>query len=148
MKMILPVLGILCAGLLTAFEGATNGWLSKSAGSLYFAMTVAFATSAVLLICAAPFVPWRLHWGEMRALPWYAWTGGLYVLTTIALAAWATPKLGAGPALVAALLAQTALGLALDHFGVLGLDRSPITWLKIGGLTVMLAGAAMIAIKS
>lgn len=68
-------------------------------------------------------------------------------MATIALAAWATPKLGAGPALVAALLAQTALGLALDHYGVLGLERSPVTWLKVTGLVVMLGGAGLIAVK-
>ncbi|MGI4947833.1 MAG: DMT family transporter [Janthinobacterium lividum] len=148
MKAILPVIAILFAGLLTAFEGATNGWVTKTAGSLCFAMVLAFATSALLLLCAAPFVPWRPHWGELRALPWYAWTGGVYVVVTITIAAWATPKLGAGPALVAALLAQTALGLALDHYGVLGLDRSPMTWMKAGGLVVMLAGAGMIAVKT
>ena len=146
MKAILPVLGILIAGALTALEGATNGWMTKSAGSLYFAMIAAFGVSALLLLAAAPFLPFRVDWGEVRALPWYGWLGGLYALTTLTIAAWATPKLGAGPALVAALLAQTALGLALDHFGALGLDRTPVTWLKVAGLAVMLGGAAMIAV--
>ena len=148
MAKLLPVIAILLAGLLTALEGATNGWLTKVSGSLYLAMAAAFGLSAVLLLAAAPFLPFRPHWGEVRALPWYAWIGGVYTLVTIALAAWATPKLGAGPALVAALVAQTALGLALDHFGVLGLERSPVTLLKAGGLVVMLAGASMIAIKA
>lgn len=148
MKKILPVLAILMAGLLTAAEGATNGWMTKTSESLYFAMAVAFGLSALLLIAAVPFLPFRPHFGEVRALPWYAWLGGAYALVTIALAAWATPKLGAGPALVAALVAQTALGLALDHFGVLCLERSPVTWLKAAGLVVMLAGASMIAIKA
>lgn len=148
MTKILPIVAILLAGLFTAFEGATNGWITKSAGSLYFAMVAAFALSALLLLAAAPFLPFKPHWGELRAMPWYAWLGGAYALVTIALAAWATPKLGAGPALVAALVAQTAMGLALDHFGVLGLERSPITLLKAGGLVVMLAGASMIAVKT
>lgn len=148
MKSILPFAAILLAGLLTALEGATNGWMTKSSGSLYFAMGAAFGLSAILLFAAAPFLPVRAHWAEVRALPWYAWAGGVYALVTLSLAAWATPKLGAGPALVAALVAQTALGLALDHYGVLGLDRHPVTWLKAGGLAVMLVGAAMIAAKS
>lgn len=147
MSKILPFVAILIAGLLTALEGATNGWVTKTAGSLYVAMAAAFGISALLVIVALPFLATRPHWAELRALPWYAWLGGAYALVTIALAAWATPKLGAGPALVAALLAQTALGLALDHYGVLGLERSPMTLLKAGGLVVMLAGASMIAIK-
>lgn len=147
MKSILPLFAIVTAGLITALEGATNGWVTKSASSLYFAMVVAFGMSAIILLLAAPFLPFRPAWSELRSLPWYAWLGGAYGLATIALAAWATPKLGAGPALIAALLAQTALGLALDHFGVLGLERSPVTWLKVGGLVVMLGGAGMIAAK-
>lgn len=145
--MIFPIAGILLAGLLTALEGATNGWMTKSSGSLYFAMIITFAVSALLLTAAAPFLPFRPNMAEVRALPWYAWVGGVYALATITLAAWATPKLGAGPALIAALIAQTALGMALDHFGVLGLERSPVTWLKAGGLAVMIGGAAMIAVK-
>jgi bacterial/archaeal transporter family-2 protein len=147
MKVILPIIGILLAGLLTALEGATNGWMTKSAGSLFFAMAVTFAASAALLLAAALVLPMRVDWSEVRALPWYAWVGGVYTLVTIALAAWATPKLGAGVSLIAALLSQTALGMALDHYAVLGLDRSPMTWLKAAGLTVMLVGAGMIAAK-
>lgn len=147
MKSILPFFAIIAAGLVTALEGATNGWVTKSASSLYFAMVVAFGLSAVILLVAAPFLPFRPAWGDVRTLPWYAWLGGAYGLVTIALAAWATPKLGAGPALVAALLAQTALGLALDHFGVLGLERSPVTWTKVAGVVVMLGGAGLIAVK-
>lgn len=144
----MPLFAIITAGLITALEGATNGWVTKSAGSLYFAMIVAFGLSALLLLVAVPFLPFKPVWGELRTLPWYAWLGGAYGLATIALAAWATPKLGAGPALVAALLAQTALGLALDHYGVLGLERSPVTWMKVAGLAVMLGGAGMIAVKA
>ncbi|WP_277981000.1 DMT family transporter [Sphingomonas phyllosphaerae] len=147
MKSILPLFAIVAAGLITALEGATNGWVTKSASSLYFAMVVAFGLSALILIAAAPFLPFRPAWSEVRSLPWYAWAGGAYGLATITLAAWATPKLGAGPALVAALLAQTALGLALDHYGVLGLERSPVTWLKVTGLVVMLGGAGLVAVK-
>lgn len=147
MTSILPILAILLAGTLTAMEGATNGWISKSSHSLFFAMVSAFALSGVLLAVSALFLPWRPNWTELRTLPWYAWLGGVYVVVTITLAAWATPKLGAGPALVAALIAQTALGLVLDHFGLLGLERSPITWLKAAGLVVMIGGATMVAAK-
>ena len=145
MKSILPAFAILFVGVVTALEGATNGWVGKTAASFYFALLVCFCGSALLLVVALPFVPLRPHWYELRQLPWYAWATPPYVLLTIGLAAWATPKLGAGPALIAALLSQTAVGFALDHFALLGLERSPMTWLKAVGFAVMLAGATVIA---
>lgn len=147
MDKITPALAVLAAGLLVALQGPTNGWLAKTAGAPAFAVLVSFATGLLAAGAAALLISAKPQAGAVQELPWYAWLGGLYGVGVVFCTAWATPKLGAGPALVAALVAQTALGLALDHFAVMGLERSPVTWLKAGGLVVMLGGALMIAIK-
>ena len=147
MDKLLPVFAVLAAGLLVALQGPTNGLLAKAAGAPMFAVLVSFGTGLLAVGAIALVVSPRPQAGMMQGLPWYAWLGGLYGAAVVFCTAWATPKLGAGPALVAALLAQTALGLALDHFGALGLERSPATALKLAGLGVMLVGALMIAVR-
>ena len=142
----LPLLAVLAAGLMVALQGPSNGWVIKASGSPFFALAVSVGLGAGLTALLALVLPVRPE--TTPVLPWYAWLGGAYGVAVVFCGAWATPKLGAGPALVAALVGQTALGLALDHFGLLGLERAPVTGLKIGGVLVMLVGAMMVAAKT
>ncbi len=143
----LPVLAVLAAGLLIALQGPTNGMVSKATAAPLFAVFLSFSTGFAALALGMLVLSVRPSYGALAALPWYAWLGGLYGAVVVFCTAWATPKLGAGPSLVAALLAQTVLGITLDHLGVMGLDRQPITPLRVGGVLVMLVGAGMIASK-
>ena len=147
MDKLAPLLAVVAAGLLIGLQGPSNGWVLKASDNALFTVAVSLSLGLSLVLLTALVVPLRPQAGVVRSLPWYAWLGGAYGVVIIVCAAWGTPKLGAGPALVAALVAQTAMGLALDHFGVLGLERAPISWLKVGGLAVMVAGAVMIAAK-
>jgi transporter family-2 protein len=58
--------------------------------------------------------------------------------------AWATPRLGAGTVLVLMVAAQLAVGVVLDHFGVLGLKVHPISSLRAAGVLLVVAGALMV----
>ncbi len=129
-----------------AIETPTNALLGKTSGSALWASLISFVVGTVVLGVAALLARPRLPPGWVGATPWYAWVGGVYGAALVLASAWATPKLGAGTTLVVIVASQVALGVALDQFGVLGLDPHPASWLRLCGIGVVAAGALLVAI--
>ena len=86
----------------------------------------------------------RLLAPELKAVPWYAWLGGLYGAFFVAIAAFGAPKIGVGPLLTAAIGGQLIGAVLLDHFGLLGLARQPMSLEKLGGVLLVLIGAWLV----
>ena len=145
MQIVLALVAVFLTGLGVALETPTNALLTKSTGSVLWASLISFLAGAAVLSGALLVLRPKLPDGWIAAAPWYAWVGGLYGAGVVALSAWATPKLGAGTTLVVIVASQCALGVLLDHLGALGLQSHPAGWLRIAGVAVVVAGAAMIA---
>ena len=145
MQIVFALLAVFLTGTGVALETPTNALLTKSAGSVLWASLISFLVGAAMLSVALLVTRPKLPVGWLGATPWYAWVGGLYGAVVVALSAWATPKLGAGTALVVIVASQVGLGVVLDHFGLLGLQTHPASWLRGAGVVVVVAGAAMIA---
>lgn len=81
--------------------------------------------------------------GQIAAVPIWAWVGGwlgaIYVLGALL----ATPRLGATRAMVAIITGQLVASVVLDHFGILQ-ARRPIDLRTMGGLALLAGGAALI----
>ena len=144
MSQALPFLLVLAAGVAMAIQTPTNGFLDKLSGSGVLAAVVSFAVGLLALAAALLILRPKTNPGWMAAAPWWVWLGGVYGALTVFAGAWATPKLGAGTTLVLMVAAQIAVGVALDHFGVLGLKMHPIGALRAAGVLVVVAGALMV----
>ena len=59
-------------------------------------------------------------------------------------AAFGAPRVGVGVLLTAAIAGQLAAALVLDHFGLMGLSRHPVTITRAAGLVLVLVGAALV----
>jgi len=70
-------------------------------------------------------------------------TAGLLGTSLVFAIAWLIPRVGAGPVMITLLAGQVIGGLMMSHFGWLGSPVAPVTWVKILGVLVMVAGAAM-----
>ncbi len=70
-------------------------------------------------------------------------TAGILGASLVFAIAWLIPRVGAGPVMITLLAGQVIGGLVMSHFGWLGSPVEPITWMKILGVLVMVAGAAM-----
>ena len=131
-------------GILMAVQAPTNALLGKASGSPIAAAFASFAIGTLalagLLIAGGGvrFTP------EVRAVPWYAWLGGLYGAFFVAVAAVAAPRIGVGALLTAAVAGQLVAALVLDHFGLLGLARHPVTGARVAGLALVLVGAVLV----
>ena len=142
---LLPTLLAAAAGMCIVVQQALNANLREALGSAAwsgfasYAMVLAFmAVLAVVLRDPAPPL------GIAARLPWWAWTGGLFGATYIALAILLVPKLGAAPFIALLVAGQMATSLAFDHFGWLGLARRPIAPTRAAGVLLLVAGVALI----
>jgi bacterial/archaeal transporter family-2 protein len=77
--------------------------------------------------------------------PWWAIVGGglisaLYVASIV----WTVRALGAGGLTAATIAGQFAVAMVVDHHGWLGVERQPITAVKLAGLAMIAAGTWLV----
>jgi len=141
-----PFLLILLAGITTAVEAPTNALLMRNTNSALFTAFVVGGLGAVLAGIALLVMRPQLQPAWATTTPWYAFMGGLYGVVIAAATALATPKLGAGTALVTLVSAQVVVGVLLDHIAALGLEPHPASWVRILGCLVSIAGALLVSL--
>jgi transporter family-2 protein len=142
--LLFALIGAFVGGTLVALQAPTNAMLARAAGSPVNAAFISFAVGTLALVAVAMALGVRPNGGEVRALPWYAWTGGLYGAVFVAVAAFAAPRMGVTYFLMVAIAGQLAMALLLDRFGAFGLPRVEISPTRIAGVLLVLAGAFLV----
>jgi transporter family-2 protein len=129
------------AGVAAAVQAATNAGLAKAAGlgptliiNSVIVMTGATTLWAAMGAKATFFPP-----GTPRTL----YIGGILGFTIIASLAVIFPKIGAAYAVVLMIGGQCAAALVIDHFGLVGMPRDPVTAQRLIGV-IMVAGGAVV----
>ncbi len=146
LQLVIPFIAVVLVGVGIAIETPTNALLGKTSGSVLWASLISFVVGAAILGVATALTRPRLPDGWSAATPWYAWVGGAYGAGVVLASAWATSKLGAGTTLVVIVASQVALGVVLDHFGMLGLTPHPASLLRLCGVAVVVAGALLVSL--
>lgn len=131
-------------GALLAIQAPTNALLGKASGSPIVAAFISFLIGTIALGAAVAATSGRVFDPSLKQVPWYAWLGGFYGAFFVAVAAFGAPRVGVGVLLTAAIAGQLAAALVLDHFGLLGLTRHPVTLTRAAGLALVLVGAALV----
>ncbi len=142
--LLFALFGAFVGGALVALQAPTNAMLARGAGSPVNAALISFAVGTIALIAVALALGVRPAAGEVRSLPWYAWTGGFYGAVFVAVAAFAAPRMGVTYFLMVAIAGQLAMALLLDRIGAFGLERVEISPTRIVGLLLVLAGAWLV----
>jgi transporter family-2 protein len=135
----LLILATVLAGMASALQAATNGALSARIG-LVPALVVSIAVTV-----AAVLVLWIFEGSSLRGLfppgaSWPMYLGGVYGFGIIAALAVAFPRLGGAWTIALMVLGQGGMALAIDHVGVLGQPRDPITLTRLAGVALVVAG--------
>ena len=141
---LLPVLLVFLAGGMIALQAPTNAMLSKAGGSPVLAALISFAIGTVALL-----VTWlgsgnRPAVSAFGGLPWYAWIGGLYGATFVAVAAYAAPRIGLASLITIGIGGQIAMALYLDHVGALGLPRAELNLGRAAGAALVILGVILV----
>lgn len=117
--------------------------LARSTGSPWLAASISFLGGIVLVVAAWLLID-RTPLASVRQVPSWAWIGGLDGAFFVAAVAFAAPRLGLALTLTLTIGAQLTAVVILDHFGLLGLDRSPITLARVAGVTCILIGVLLV----
>ncbi|MGB0085624.1 MAG: DMT family transporter [Rhodomicrobiaceae bacterium] len=131
-------------GLFLPLQALINARTSTVLGGPFMATLLNFAGGTlmllVLLVAMRAPVPTAEQLGR---LPFYAWFTGLAGVMFVAQAAFTVPKLGAAAMNAVIIAAQLFASIVFDHFGLLQAAQ-PVTWERICGVLLLLAGVWLI----
>jgi transporter family-2 protein len=81
---------------------------------------------------------------EARHVPWYYLIGGLLGAAYVTAMLVTVRTLGAGGVTAATISGQLTMSVVVDRFGWLGLEKSPLTVLKVLGIVLLGLGTFLI----
>lgn len=138
------VVTALVGGVL-AMQAPINARVAVDIGRLPAAV-VSFVIGTVVLVAIA-LLAGGLGGVRGYSLPWYYLAGGvlgaLYVTTVLI----TVKPLGAGGLTAATITGQLGASMLLDRAGAFGLDRQPITTVRVVGVVLLAAGTYLIVAK-
>jgi transporter family-2 protein len=143
-SMLLPILLVLFAGGMIALQAPTNVMLSRAGGSPLLAALISFAVGTAALLAAWLASGNRPGLAPFGTLPWYAWIGGVYGATYVAVAAYVAPRIGLASLITLGIAGQIAMAMWLDHHGALGLPRTPVNGAKVLGALLVVGGVVLV----
>jgi bacterial/archaeal transporter family-2 protein len=143
MKIVFAALAI-AAGVAAAMQPATNAGLSKSIG-----LGPALLVNTVIVLIGTLGL-WVATGAKTTFFPagasWMLYLGGLFGFVIIASLAFVFPMIGAAYAIALVVGGQCVAALLVDHFGFMGMPRSPLTIQRVIGAALVAAGIVVMKI--
>ena len=130
-------------GGLIALQPAVNAGLGKATGNIAAAL-VSFAVGTALLaviVVIAGQASGVTHAFDVR---WYYLLGGILGAAYVFTALVTVSSIGAGGVAAATITGQLTASVVLDRLGILGLEETPITWERLAGVVLLLAGTFLV----
>ena len=131
-------------GGVVVVQGPLNSQLGRTVGGLeasVVALGISFASVLMLSVVTGGI-------GGVRNIgdaPWYvAVGGGLAGAAFIASLVWLVRALGVGGLTATLIAAQLGVAIVIDHYGWLGVEKSPITAAKLAGLALLATGTWLV----
>lgn len=139
------------AVLLTAFTGGlvalqapVNSMLGKAVGT-WQAAFVSFAIGTMALAIIAALATGGMgQIAEARHLSWYYLTGGLLGAAYVTSILVTVRSLGAGGVVAATIAGQLAISVVVDHLGLLGVAKQPVTVARVLGVVLLGLGTYLV----
>ena len=132
------------AGGLIALQAPINSTLGRSVGTFQGAFVSFVVGTIALAIVASLSRGGMAQLGEIRGLSWYYLIGGLLGAVYVSTVLVTVRHLGAGGVTAATIAGQLTLSVIVDHFGLLGVDRQPISLPRVAGILLLVAGVALV----
>lgn len=128
-------------GVIGTLSRLVNAALGTHVGSLessWINHVVGTAVAGGLMLLG-----WRTGVVQFGGLAWYYWIGGCLGVGVVAASNYAIPRIGAVLLGMILLAIQLVTSAGLDHFGVLGGRPIPLSWMRAGGLLLLIGGALL-----
>lgn len=133
------------AGAMMPTQAATNNKMATVVDSPILAAFISFfiGTVALFVYVIASGTPIG-NLASVKDAPPIAWIGGLlgafFVTMTVLLA----PRLGVAMTFSLIIAGQMLVTLVIDHFGLLGVDVRPVSWIRLAGIVLITGGVILI----
>ena len=133
-------------GASVVVQASINGELRILVGDPYRTALISTTVSTLFLIVLSTIVVGRpLPDGAVfTGAPWWMWVGGVLGAIYVAAAAVLISKLGSAVMFTLIILGQLVTAVVMDHFGMIGLDKHPITVPRIIGISLVLIGVVLV----
>jgi transporter family-2 protein len=143
---ILLALLAVAVGMLLPLQFAVNSQLARFLGNPIAANVFSFGIGFLLLLSmSALFVRGLPPMGSLRQLPVYMLVGGgILGATFLTTSIFLTPVLGTAAVLCLVMAGQLIGALLIDQFGLLGLAVREISFGRLAGAVMVVAGAIMV----
>ncbi len=135
---------VLVSGALLSVQAPLNAALARAVGGPVNAALVSFLVGTAALLVAAGVLRAAPDGAALRALPWWAWLGGLCGAGFVSIAAFAAPRLGVATMLTLGVASQLVAALVLDHYGAFGIARQGVSGARLLGVALVIAGAVLV----
>ncbi|KAF0244367.1 MAG: hypothetical protein FD180_2624 [Planctomycetota bacterium] len=141
MKVLFGALAVL-AGIAGSFQSSANAGLSQKVGlgaALVVNTSIVLAGTLIFFFARSPhanFFP--------AGTPWTLYIGGLCGFVIILSLALVFPKIGVAWAIALVVLGQSAAALIIDHYGLMGMPKDPLTISRVAGIVLVCSGVALL----
>ena len=143
MNWIVPIALSVLAGLSIVIQQVLNANLRTLLSSALWSGFMSYLTGFLctilfLIIMREPFP------SLAGRVPIWAWFGGFFGATYIALSIYLIPQVGAATFMALLITGQMTGSIVFDHFGVLGLTERPVDVWRIAGVALLIGGVLLI----
>jgi transporter family-2 protein len=136
-------LGIVAGGLI-AIQSVLNSSLGQRIGNLGTVLVLTFI-SAILLIVLISFFPSTSNFRNLPGISeWYLYIGGFLGVAILAAPIYLVPRIGTTSTLIAIVLGQSLIALAIDHFGLFASPKIEINLARGVGVLLVSVGAYLV----
>lgn len=135
--------GMVGAGVAVATQAPINARLGTGVGGSLPAAMISFGVGFVVLFAIAAALRNLPGVDALRAVPWWAWSGGAFGAYFVVVATFSVPVLGAVTMLAVLILGQMVGGLLLDAVGAFGLPVRTISWQRVAAVALVGAGVLL-----
>jgi bacterial/archaeal transporter family-2 protein len=137
------VVAAVVGGVVVA-QGPLNSQLGRTVGGLQ-ASVIALGVSFLAILTLATVTGGIGGIRHIGQAPWHVAIGGglagaLYVGSIV----WTVRALGAGGLTAVTIAGQLGVAVVIDHYGWLGVDRSPVTAAKVAGVALLALGTWLV----
>jgi transporter family-2 protein len=125
-------------------QGPLNSQLGRTVGGLQ-ASVIALGVSFLAILALATVTGGIGGVRHIGQAPWHVAIGGglagaLYVGSIV----WTVRALGAGGLTAVTIAGQLGVAVVIDHYGWLGVERSPVTAAKVAGIALLALGTWLV----
>lgn len=133
------------AGACIALQASANGAFRKNLGdptfAAFFSICGTFITAITAMLILRPSAPTS---EAIASTSWWNWIGGPLGALIVLAGAALTPRLGAAAFIACVVGGQLLCSVVLDHFALMGLPEAQITWQRLLGVLLVVAGVICI----